>query len=103
LSINYSTQELIIGDDKGFISFIKIYNKSESKIKAVHSKILFAQNLEIFPNQEHILVLTEENLDIFRLKRDLKVSNVKYHDAQIIDLFVVEPINKDGKIIEDAK
>lgn len=97
------TQELIIGDDKGFISFIKIYNKSEIKIKAVNNKIIFVHNIEIFPDQEHILVVTEETIDIFRLKREIKVSNLKYHDAEIIELFVIEPINIKGKIIEDAK
>ncbi len=97
------TQELIVGDDKGFISFIKIYNKSENKIKAVNNKIMFVQNIEIFPEQENLLVVTEDSIDIFRLKREIKVSNVKYHEAEIIELFVIEPISHKGKIVEDAK
>ncbi len=97
------TQELLIGDDKGFVSFIKIFNKSENKIKAVNGKIIFVQNIEIFPDQEHILVLTEDTIDILRLKREIKVSNLKFHDAEVIELFVLEPVSEKGRVVEDAK
>lgn len=103
LAINYFTQELIIGDDKGGLNFIKIFNKSEIKLRVMHQKIIFVQTMEIFNDQEHILVLTEDNLDIYRVKRETKVINVQYHDAEIIKLFVVEPVKVDNKIVEDAK
>lgn len=105
LSINYITQELIIGDDKGGLSFIKIFNKSEIKLKVNQTgqKIIYIQNIEFFNDQEHILVITEDNIDIYRIKRETKILNVQYHDAEIIKLFVVEPVKVDKKIVEDAK
>jgi len=69
----------------------------------VNGKIIFVQNIEIFPDQEHILVLTEDTIDIFRLKREIKVSNIKFHDSDIIELFVLEPVSEKGKVVEDAK
>ncbi len=103
LTINYFTQELICGDDRGWLTFIKIFNKSEIKLKALSSRIFYLKNLEIFPDQEHILVASEESLEIFKIKRETKIFNVQYHDAEIIKLFVVEPTKIDKKIVEDAK
>ena len=103
MSINYFTQELICGDEKGGITFIKIFNKSESRIKTKDGKILYIQNIDIFPDQQHIFVLYEDSCDIFRIKRETKILNVEYHDAEIIKVFVIEPIIKKQKIIEDAK
>lgn len=52
---------------------------------------------------EHYIVLTEDNLEIIRIKRETKVVNEKYHDAEVIKLFVIEPVKEGNKIIEDAK
>jgi hypothetical protein len=103
--MNYFTQELISGDDRGYLSFIKIFNKSEIKLKVnnLGQKIIFIHNLEIFNDHEHILVVTEDLIDIFRIKRETKIHNVNYHDSDIIKLFVVEPVKIDKKIVEDAK
>jgi hypothetical protein len=105
LSINYFTQELIIGDDKGYLSFIKIFNKSEIKLKVNQNaqRIIYIHNLEIFNDQEHLLVVTEDNVEVYRIKRETKVLSVQYHDAEIVKLFVVEPVKIDKKIVEDAK
>ena len=92
-----------MGDDKGGLTFIKIFNKSESKIRVSQQKILCIQNLDIFSDQEHILVVTEDHLDIYRIKRETKILKVQYHDGEIIKLFSVEPVKVDGKIMEDAK
>ena len=40
LAINNFSQELIIGDDIGNITFIQIFNKSEFKIKAMNNKFI---------------------------------------------------------------
>lgn len=69
----------------------------------MNQRILYVQNIDIFNDQEHILVLTEDNLDIYRIKRETKILNVEYHDAEIVKLFVIEPIKVDKKVLEDAK
>ena len=103
LTINNFTQELIVGDDIGNITFIQIFNKNEFKIKAMGNKIHSIQSLELFPNQEHVLLVSEDNLTIYRVSRKTKVSNVQHHDNELIKLFVIEPIVIDDKIIEDTK
>jgi len=103
LTINNFTQELIVGDDIGNITFIKIFNKSEYKIKAMNSKILSIQSLELFQGQEHVLLVSEDNLTIYKISRKTKVSNVQHHDNELIKLFVIEPIIVGDKIIEDTK
>ena len=103
LIINNFTQELIVGDDIGNVTFIKIFNKSEYKIKAMNSKILSIQSLELFPGQEHVLLVSEDNLTLFKINRKTKVSNVQHHDNELIKLFVIEPIVVGDKIIEDTK
>ena len=103
LSINNITQELILGDDIGNITFIKIYNKEEFKTKAMNNKILSIQSLDLFPGEEYILAVSEDALTIFKVNRKTKVSNVQHHDNELIKLFVIEPIVIDDKIIEDTK
>ena len=103
LTINTFTQELIVGDDLGNVTFIKIFNKAEFKIKAMTNKIFCIQNLEIFPEQEHILMVCEDFVTIFKVNRKAKVSNVQHHDAELIKIFVIEPYKIEDKIIEDAK
>lgn len=49
------------------------------------------------------MIITEDSLDILRIKRETKILNMQYHDADIIKIFVVEPIKKDKRILEDAK
>ena len=103
LIINNFTQELIVGDDIGNITFIKIFNKSEYKIKAMNCKILSIQSLELFTGQEHVLLVSEDNLTLYKINRKTKVSNVQHHDNELIKLFVIEPIVIGDKIIEDTK
>ena len=103
LIINNSTQELVVGDDIGNITFIQIYNKTENKKKAMNNKIISIQNLDLFPNQEHILLVSEDNLNIYNVVKKTKVSNIKHHDNELIKLIVIEPITIDDKIIEDTK
>ena len=103
LTINNFTQELIVGDDIGNITFIKIFNKSEYKIKAMSSKIYSIQSLELFSGQEHILLVSEDNVTLYKISRKTKVSNVQHHDNELIKLFVIEPVIVDDKIIEDTK
>ena len=103
LAINNFSQELIIGDDIGNITFIQIFNKSEFKIKAMNNKIHSIQSLELFPEQEHVLLVSEDALTIYKINRKTKVSNVQHHDNELIKLFVIEPIIIDDKIIEDTK
>ena len=103
LCINYFTQELIIGDDLGGLSFIKIFNKSEIKKKVSNQKIICVQNLEIFNDQEHIFVVTEDIIEVYRIKRETKIINAQYHNGEIIKIFTVEPIKQGIQIIEDAK
>lgn len=94
---------MICGDEKGGVTFIKIFNKSESRIKTKEGKILYVQNIDIFPEYQHLLVLFEDYMEIYRIKRETKILNVEYHDAEIINVFVIEPVKKKNKIIEDAK
>lgn len=103
LAINYLTQELIVGDHVGNITFIKIFNKAEFKIKAMNNSILSIQSLDIFSDQEHLLVISEENATLYRVNRKTKVSNIQHHDAELIKIFAIEPIKEGQKIIEDAK
>ncbi len=94
---------MICGDEKGGVTFIKIFNKSENRIKTRDSKIIYVQNIDLFTDQQHLLVLFEDYCDIYKIKRETKILNVEYHDAEIIKVFVIEPLKKKGKIIEDAK
>ena len=103
LTINNFTQELIIGDDIGNITFIQIFNKSEFKVKAMNNKIISIQSLELFPRQEHVLLISEDSLTIYKVNRKTKVSNVQHHDKELLKLFVIEPIVIEDKIIEDTK
>ena len=103
LTINYYTQELIVGDDSGNVTFIKIFNKSEIKTKVMKEKIFSLQTINLFPEQEHILICSEENVILYRINRQAKISNIQHHDAEIFKLFVVEPVKFEEKIIEDAK
>ena len=103
MAINNLSQELIIGDDIGNVTFIKIFNKQEFKIKKMNNKIHSIQSLELFKEQEHVLLVSEDNLTLYRISRKTKVSNVQHHDNEIIKLFVIEPIIIDDKIIEDTK
>ena len=103
LTINNFTQELIIGDDIGNITFIQIFNKSEFKVKAMNNKIISIQSLELFPRQEHVLLVSEDSLTIYKVNRKTKVSNVQHHDKELLKLFVIEPIIIEDKIIEDTK
>ena len=103
LTINNFTQELIVGDDIGNITFIKIFNKSEYKIKAMNNKILSIQSLELFSGQEHVLLVSEDNLVLYKINRKTKISNVQHHDNELIKLFVIEPIVVGDKIVEDTK
>jgi hypothetical protein len=91
------------GDDKGNITFIKIFNKAQIKLKAVSSKIFFVHYIEIFKGQEHLVIISEESIDIFRIKREMKVQKEHYHDDRVIKLFVIEPVKKDNIIVEDTK
>ena len=103
LAINNFSQELIIGDDVGNITFIQIFNKSEFKIKAMNNKIHSIQSLELYNDLEHVLLVSEDALTIYKINRKTKVSNVQHHDNELIKLFVIEPIIIDDKIIEDTK
>lgn len=103
MSINFYTQELICGDEKGGVTFIKIFNKSESRIKTREAKILYVQNIDIFPDQQHLLVMFEDFCEIYKIKKETKILNVEYHDAEIIKVFIIEPVKKKNRIVEDAK
>ena len=92
-----------MGDDKGGVTFLKIFNKSETKLKVMKQKIIYLQHLEIFSEQEHILVVTEDNFEIYKVKRETKIGNVQYHDGDIIKLFAVDPVRVGNQIVEDVK
>jgi WD40 repeat protein len=103
ITLNHHTHELICGDDKGNVSFIKIYNKSQVKLKPVNNRAIYIQFLELFQDNEHLLIVTEDGVNIFKIKRDIKTLSVTYHTAEIVKVFVIEPVKKDKKILEDAK
>lgn len=103
LAINYYTQELIVGDDSGTITFVKIFNKAEFKTKVLNARIFSIQILDLFPDQEHMLVICEDSINLFRVTRKTKISNAQHHDAELIKLYVTEPVKIEQKIIEDAK
>ena len=103
LTINYYTQELVVGDDNGNVTFIKIFNKSECKTKVMKEKIFSLQTINLFPEQEHILICSEEAVILYRINRQAKISNIQHHDAEIFKLYTIEPIKYEEKIIEDAK
>ena len=67
------------------------------------SKIYSIQSLELFSGQEHILLVSEDNVTLYKISRKTKVSNVQHHDNELIKLFVIEPVIVDDKIIEDTK
>ena len=100
---SYLTKELIVGDDYGNATFIDIFNKSEFKYKPMQGKIICIQQLKIFNNQEHIFFMTEDFASIFKIIRKTKVAITKHHDAEIMKIFVTEPVLFDGSIIEDSK
>ena len=101
--LSHLTKELIIGDDFGNITFIDIFNKSEFKYKPIQGKILSIQQLNIFQGQEHMFFMIEDLASIFRIIRKTKVAITKHHDAEIMKIFVTEPVQYEGSIIEDSK
>ena len=103
MTMNNLTQEIIIGDDYGRLSIIKIFNKSQFQTKVTSNKILQVFNLEIFNEAEHILLLTEESIEIFKLKRESKTNNILLHDKEIVKLFYVPPLKYKEEVVDDAK
>ena len=100
---SYLTKELIVGDDYGNVTFIDIFTKSEFKYKPMQGKINSIQQIRIFNNQEHIFFMTEDFASIFKIIRKTKVAITKHHDAEIMKIFVAEPVLYEGSIIEDSK
>ena len=96
-------KELILGDDKGNITFIDIFSKTDFKNKPMKDKIIAIKPLNIFPNQEHILIESENVIGIFNLVRKTKISITRHHDAEIMKIFAIEPVSYDNKIIEDSR
>ena len=103
MNINHDTQELVIGDQVGNLTFLKLFNKSEFKIKATDNAIIDLLKLEIFNDQEHLLTICDEYITLFKVGRKTKISNVQHHDAELLKLFSIEPVKEGLKIIEDAK
>jgi hypothetical protein len=51
-----------------------------------------------------LVLISDEHIDVVKVKREVKTVNVQLHEAEIIKLFVVDPIkNNKGEIIEDTK
>ena len=100
---SHLTKELIVADDFGNITFIDIFNKSEFKYKPMQGKILSIQQLKIFQGEEHMFFMTEDIASIFRIIRKTKVAITKHHDAEIMKIFVTEPVLYEGSIVEDSK
>lgn len=97
-------QEIICCDDKGYISFIKIFNHSINKIK--YSKIRLEDIILIdsIPNKEYIIILSNEFIDIVKIKREIKIVNIQLHNDDIIKLIAINPVkNSNNEILEDTK
>ena len=101
--LNYVTKELLIADDAGNLTFLDIFTKSEFKYKPMSNKIISIQKLNIFPKEEHLFLMTEDNMTVFKLNRKHKVAVTQHHDAEIMKIFAVEPVTFENCIIEDAK
>ena len=96
-------RELIVGDDNGNVTFIDILNKSEFKYKPIKGKIISVQPISIFPKHEHIFFMSENFATIFKVMRKTKVAITRHHDADIMKIFVTEPVSYNDNIIEDAR
>lgn len=99
-------KELITGDDKGNITFIQIYNNFQSRVRDEHLSNLNIKDMmlfEVFEGKENLLVLSEECIKILSIKREQKLAIKKYHDKEVIKVFIIEPYVVDGKVKEEAK
>ena len=101
--LNSLGRELIVGDDSGNVTFIDILNKSESKHKPLKGKIISIIPVKIFPNQEHIFFMSETLAIIYKVIRKTKVAITRHHDAEIMKIFVTEPVTYENNIIEDSQ
>ena len=102
--INSIKQEVILTDEKGFISFVKIFNHSETKVKYSNSRINFIFKTSIRPSTENYVIVSEDSIEVIKVKREVKTVNVQLHEAEILNLFVVDPVkNEKEEILEDTK
>jgi WD40 repeat protein len=103
MHLNSYHRELIFSDDNGNTTFINIFNKTDCKNKPMKNKIIAIEPAKIFPKQEHILFMTETELALYKIIRKTKVSITRHHDAEIMKIFVIEPVLYEGSITEDSK
>ena len=57
-------KELLCGDEKGVLTFIKIFDKSQIKLKAVESSIFYLHNIELFNELEHLVIASENAFEV---------------------------------------
>ena len=96
-------RELIVGDDNGNITFIDILSKSEFRYKLIKEKLCLIKPIKIFPKQEHIFLLYENYAYVSKIIRKTKVAITRHHDAEIMKIFITEPVIYDNTIVEDLK
>ena len=101
--LSHLGKELLLGDDKGDITFIDNLSKSDFKNKPIKDNIISIKPLKIFPNQEHILIESENSICIFKLVRKTKIAITRHHDAEIMKIFATEPVSYENTIIEDSR
>ncbi len=102
--INSTKQEVILSDEKGFISFVKIFNHSETKVKTNYSRVNNLFKIDSKNNNQSLVIISDDSIEQVFIKREVKTVNVSLHDDQIIKIFVIDPVkNKNGDVIEDTK
>lgn len=102
--INSTKQEVILSDEKGYISFVKIFNHSETKVKTNYTRVNNLFKIDSKNNNQSLVIISEDSIEQVFIKREVKTVNVSLHEDQIIKIFVIDPVkNKNGDVIEDTK
>lgn len=115
LDLNKNKQEIIASDEKGYITFVKVFNHTETKVKYKNSRIdkiiiynsfnkgdIINTNSNI--DSEYLILLSAEFIDIVKIKRESKTVNIQLHNGEIFKIYTIDPVlNDKNEIIEDTK
>jgi len=62
IEINYKSRELIATDDRGMVTIVNTYNKSQSHIKVCGNSLIFAQMIKLAYGCEHLIAISGEEI-----------------------------------------
>lgn len=61
--INSVKQEVILSDEKGYISFVKIFNHSEIKVKTNYNRVNNLFKIDSKNNNQSLIIVSEDSIE----------------------------------------